>query len=47
MILNPIRLKDSIVVHDAQLPPVVLMGEVEQRKVDRVLIDSRGRPGMR
>ncbi|MBC7276385.1 LacI family DNA-binding transcriptional regulator [Nocardioides sp.] len=41
LILNPIRLKDSIVVHDDQLPPVVLIGEVEQHKVDRVLIDSR------
>ena len=41
VILNPIRLKDSIIVHDDQLPPVVLIGEVEQHKVDRVLIDSR------
>lgn len=41
LILNPIRLQDSIVVHDDQLPPVVLIGEVEQHKVDRVLIDSR------
>ncbi|MFJ9392883.1 LacI family DNA-binding transcriptional regulator [Nocardioides sp. NPDC101246] len=41
LILNPIRLKDSIIVHDDHLPPVVLIGEVEQHKVDRVLIDSR------
>lgn len=41
LILNPIRLQDSIVVHDDHLPPVVLIGEVEQHKVDRVLIDSR------
>ena len=41
LILNPIRLQDSIVAHDDQLPPVVLIGEVEQHKVDRVLIDSR------
>lgn len=41
LILNPIRLQDSVLVHDDQLPPVVLIGEVEQHKVDRVLIDSR------
>ncbi|MFI5626813.1 LacI family DNA-binding transcriptional regulator [Nocardioides sp. NPDC051685] len=41
LILNPIRLQDSIIVHDDQVPPVVLIGEVEQHKVDRVLIDSR------
>ncbi|MGY0388921.1 LacI family DNA-binding transcriptional regulator [Nocardioides sp. WG-D5] len=47
LILNPIRLKDSIIVHRRPVAAGVLIGEVGQRKVDRVLIDSRGRPGMR
>ncbi|WP_261165423.1 LacI family DNA-binding transcriptional regulator [Microbacterium sp. Marseille-Q6965] len=41
LILNPIRLEDSVVEHADRLPPVVLIGEVEQHRTDRVLIDSR------
>jgi DNA-binding LacI/PurR family transcriptional regulator len=41
LILNPIRLEDSVVDHAGHLPPVVLIGEVEQQLTDRVLIDSR------
>ncbi|RUQ84806.1 LacI family DNA-binding transcriptional regulator [Labedella gwakjiensis] len=41
LILNPIRLEDSVVEHTEHLPPVVLIGEVEQQLTDRVLIDSR------
>ena len=40
LILNPIRLEDSVVEHADHLPPVVLIGEVEQL-IDRVTIDSR------
>ena len=42
VILNPIRLEDSAVAQTAGLPPVVLIGEVEQHVTDRVLVDSRG-----
>lgn len=42
LILNPIRLEDSVIEHADHLPPVVLIGEVEQQLTDRVLIDSRG-----
>lgn len=41
MILNPVRLQDSVVEHLDHLPPVVLIGEVEQHRTDRVFIDSR------
>ncbi len=41
MILNPVRLEDSVVEHLDHLPPVVLIGEVEQHRTDRVFIDSR------
>ncbi|WOF22652.1 LacI family DNA-binding transcriptional regulator [Microbacterium betulae] len=41
VILNPIRLEDSAVEHADRLPPVVLIGEVEQHVTDRVLVDSR------
>lgn len=41
LILNPVRLEESAVVRDDELPPVVLIGEVEQHRTDRVLIDSR------
>lgn len=41
LILNPIRLEDSVIERAADLPPVVLIGEVEQHRTDRVLIDSR------
>lgn len=41
MILNPVRLQDSVVEHLDHLPPIVLIGEVEQHRTDRVFIDSR------
>jgi DNA-binding LacI/PurR family transcriptional regulator len=41
LILNPIRLEDSAVERIDDLPPIVLIGEVEQHRTDRVLIDSR------
>jgi DNA-binding LacI/PurR family transcriptional regulator len=41
LILNPIRLEDSVVTRADDLPPIVLIGEVEQHRTDRVLIDSR------
>ncbi|MBG6084998.1 LacI family DNA-binding transcriptional regulator [Zhihengliuella flava] len=41
LILNPVRLQDSVVEHVDHLPPVVLIGEVEQYKTDRVFVDSR------
>lgn len=41
LILNPVRLEDSAVEHEESLPPVVLIGEVEQTRTDRVFIDSR------
>ncbi|WP_456284514.1 LacI family DNA-binding transcriptional regulator [Microbacterium sp. JZ101] len=40
LILNPIRLEDSAVEHADHLPPVVLIGEVEQHVTDRVFVDS-------
>ncbi|RAZ33056.1 LacI family DNA-binding transcriptional regulator [Microbacterium sp. SMR1] len=42
VVLNPIRIEDSVVDRDERLPPVVLIGEVEQHVTDRVLVDSRG-----
>ncbi|WP_460772791.1 LacI family DNA-binding transcriptional regulator [Microbacterium sp. GXF7504] len=41
LILNPVRLEDSIVDHAEELPPTVLIGEVEHHRTDRVRIDSR------
>ncbi|MGP3533909.1 LacI family DNA-binding transcriptional regulator [Microbacterium sp. RD1] len=41
LILNPVRLEDSVIDRVDDLPPVVLIGEVEQHRTDRVLIDSR------
>lgn len=41
VVLNPIRIEDSVVDRDRRLPPVVLIGEVEQHVTDRVLVDSR------
>ncbi|MGJ9406508.1 LacI family DNA-binding transcriptional regulator [Nesterenkonia aurantiaca] len=41
MILNPVRLQDSVVEHLDHLPPIVLIGEVEQHRTDRVFINSR------
>lgn len=40
LILNPVRLEDSVVEHVGHLPPVVLIGEVEQHRTDRVFINS-------
>lgn len=41
LILNPIRLEDSVVRHADRLPPIVVIGEVEQHRADQVRIDSR------
>lgn len=40
LILNPVTLEDSAVEHADSLPPVVLIGEVQQRRTDQVCIDS-------
>ena len=40
LILNPIRLEDSVITHADRLPPVVLIGEVEKADADHVGIDS-------
>jgi DNA-binding LacI/PurR family transcriptional regulator len=41
LILNPVRLEDSVLRDTADLPPIVVIGEVEQNRADHVLIDSR------
>lgn len=41
LILNPVRLEDSVIRHADQLPPLVVIGEVEQHRADHVRIDSR------
>ncbi len=41
LILNPIRLEDSVLKYADRLPPVVVIGEVEQHRADHVRIDSR------
>ena len=41
LILNPVTLGASSVLDEPTLPPVVLMGEVEQSRVDQVLTDTR------
>jgi DNA-binding LacI/PurR family transcriptional regulator len=41
LILNPIRLEDSVVKYADRLPPLVVIGEVEQNRADHVRIDSR------
>ncbi|WP_344682209.1 MULTISPECIES: LacI family DNA-binding transcriptional regulator [Actinomycetes] len=41
LILNPVRLEDSVIERVDHLPPVVLIGEVEQHRADRVYVDSR------
>jgi DNA-binding LacI/PurR family transcriptional regulator len=41
LILNPVRLEDSAIARADELPPIVLIGEVEQHLTDRVLVDSR------
>lgn len=41
LILNPIRLEDSVIKYSDRLPPLVVIGEVEQNRADHVRIDSR------
>ena len=41
LILNPVRLEDSVLRDADQLPPLVVIGEVEQQRADHVRIDSR------
>ncbi|WP_312169590.1 LacI family DNA-binding transcriptional regulator [Microbacterium sp.] len=41
LILNPIRLEDSVLEFADRLPPLVVIGEVEQNRADHVRIDSR------
>ncbi len=41
LILNPIRLEDSVLDFADRLPPLVVIGEVEQNRADQVRIDSR------
>ncbi|MBT2483662.1 MULTISPECIES: LacI family DNA-binding transcriptional regulator [unclassified Microbacterium] len=41
LILNPIRLEDSVLKYSNRLPPLVVIGEVEQHRADHVRIDSR------
>lgn len=41
LILNPIRLEDSVLRYADRLPPLVVLGEVEQNRADHVRIDSR------
>lgn len=41
LILNPIRLEDSVLKFTDRLPPLVVLGEVEQNRADHVRIDSR------
>ncbi|MDY0912527.1 LacI family DNA-binding transcriptional regulator [Rathayibacter festucae] len=40
LVLNPVSLKLSAIVGTAELPPIVVIGEVEQDLVDRVAVDS-------
>jgi len=40
LVLNPVRLAESAIVTGGQLPPVVLIGEVQQDLVDSVSVDS-------
>lgn len=40
LVLNPVNLESSAIVGADDLPPVVVIGEVEQELVDRVLVDS-------
>lgn len=41
LILNPIRLEDTSVPTLTRLPPVVVIGEVEQHAADSVIVDNR------
>ncbi|HEV7955827.1 MAG: transcriptional regulator, LacI family [Microbacteriaceae bacterium] len=40
VILNPIRLEESIVTGSGVLPPLVMIGDVQQNAVDQVWVDS-------
>lgn len=40
LILNPVTLEDSVIAKADRLPPLVLIGEVEQSLVDQVSVDS-------
>lgn len=40
LILNPVTLEDSVIARVDRLPPLVLIGEVEQSLVDQVSVDS-------
>ena len=40
LVLNPVTLADSAVEHSDSLPPVVMIGEVQQQRTDQVAIDS-------
>lgn len=40
LVLNPVSLESSAIVGADELPPVVVIGEVEQSLVDRVYVDS-------
>lgn len=40
LVLNPVDLAESAIADDGPLPPVVLIGEVEQNRVDQVWVDS-------
>lgn len=40
VVLNPVTIEDSAAAHSDRLPPVVLIGEVEQSRTDQVRIDS-------
>lgn len=40
LILNPVTLEDSVIATVDRLPPLILIGEVEQSLVDQVVVDS-------
>lgn len=40
LVLNPVDLAESAIADSGPLPPVVLIGEVEQDRVDQVWVDS-------
>jgi LacI family repressor for deo operon, udp, cdd, tsx, nupC, and nupG len=42
LILNPVLLSQSAITRAESLPPVVVIGEVEQEVADRVVVDSIG-----
>ncbi|MGI6879333.1 LacI family DNA-binding transcriptional regulator [Microbacterium sp. gxy059] len=42
LVLNPVRLEDSVVAQADRLPPIVMIGEVEAPGADHVRVDSVG-----